>query len=140
MAKHVATDRYIAINGTAYSDHFRSIEINDQADKIDFTGFSSAGYKQYGPGLKDAAVTGEVFSDFAASQVNAVLQTYYSNGGTFTLEVRPTSAAVSATNPKATMTASLYSYSGIAGAVGDAATFSVEFANAGTAGLVWGTA
>ena len=37
------------------------------------------------------------------------------------------------------MTARLYSYSGISGAVGEAATFEASFRNAGTAGLVWGT-
>jgi hypothetical protein len=37
------------------------------------------------------------------------------------------------------MTAKLYSYSGIAGGIGDASTFDASFRNAGTAGLVWGT-
>jgi hypothetical protein len=37
------------------------------------------------------------------------------------------------------MTARLFSYSPIAGAVGDASTTSLTFRNAGTAGLVRGT-
>jgi hypothetical protein len=35
------------------------------------------------------------------------------------------------------MVARLYAYSGIGGAVGEAATFEATFRNAGTAGVVW---
>jgi hypothetical protein len=139
MAKYVLRDAYVAINGTAFSDHASSVQLEDTADQIDFTGFSSAGYKQYGQGLHDAKITCTFFSDFAAAQINSVLQPLYASGGTFSVEIRPTSATVTATNPKATMTASLFSYSGINGKIGDAADFDAVFQNAGTAGLVWGT-
>lgn len=140
MSIHVATDVYIAINGTAVSDHANTCTLTDQADQIDATTFGPAGYKSYMPGLKDANVAVDFFSDFGANQINSILQPLYASGGTFALEVRPTSAARSATNPAATMTARLYSYSGIAGGVGAAASFSAAFQNAGTAGLVWATA
>jgi hypothetical protein len=71
--------------------------------------------------------------------INNILQPLYASGGTFSLEIRPTSAAVSATNPKMTMTSRIFSYSGIAGQIGDASTFDAGFRNAGTAGPVWGT-
>jgi hypothetical protein len=132
-------DAYIAINGTAVSDHASSVELEDTADQIDFTGFSTAGYKQYGQGLHDAKITCTFFSDFAALNINSILQPLYASGGTFSIEVRPTSSVVSSTNPKATMTCSLFSYSGISGKIGDASTFDAVFQNAGTAGLVWGT-
>jgi hypothetical protein len=139
MGKYVLRDAYIAINGTVVSNYASSVELADDADDIDFTGFSSAGYKEIGQGLKDATITCTFFSDFAAGGINGIIQPLYASGGTFGVEVRPTSAAVSATNPKATMTARIYSYSGIAGGVGDASTFDAAFRNAGTAGLVWGT-
>lgn len=139
MAKYVMKDAYLAINGTAFSDHASNLTLEDSADEIDFTAFSPNGYKEYGQGLKDATITATFFADFAAASVHAALQPLYSAGGTFSVEIRPTSAAVSSTNPKATMTARLYAYSGIAGAVGEAATFDAAFRNAGTAGLVWGT-
>lgn len=139
MAKYVMKDAYIAVNGTALSDHCSSLELEDTADEVDFTSFSPNSYKEIGQGFKDATVTATFFADFAAGSVHSVLQPLYSSGGTFSVEIRPTSSAVSATNPKATMTSRLFSYSGIAGAVGDAATFDASFRNAGTAGLVWGT-
>lgn len=143
MAKYVLRDAYLAINGTVVSNLANSCNIEDTADEIDFTGFSTNGYREIGQGLKDVTITATFFSDFAAAGVNSginnILQPLYASGGTFTVEVRPTSSAASATNPKATMTARLYSYSGIAGGVGDASTFDAAFRNAGTAGLVWGT-
>lgn len=139
MAKYVATDTYIEINGTALSDHANSVAIADNADEVDFTTFGPSGYKQFGAGMKDATITATFFSDFAANQVNSIIQPLYASGGTFTVKVRPTSGAASSTNPVATMTARVYSYSGIDGRVSDAATFDCAFRNAGTAGLVWGT-
>ena len=120
MAKYVMTSAQVLINGTAFSDHASSVTLQDTADKIDFTTFSASGYKQYGQGMKDATITCDFFSDFASSSIHATLQPLYAGGGTFSIEIIPTSSAVSATNPSATMTARLYSYSGIAGNVGDA--------------------
>lgn len=139
MPKFVLTNAYIAVNGTSLSDHASSLTLEDSAEEIDFTAFSSNGYREIGGGLKDATVTSTFFSDFAAASVHAILQPLYASGGTFGLEIRPVNTTVSATNPKATMTARLFSYSGIAGGVGEAATFDAAFRNAGTAGLVWGT-
>ena len=39
MAKYVMRDAYIAINGTAYSDHASSLTLEDSAEEIDFTAF-----------------------------------------------------------------------------------------------------
>jgi hypothetical protein len=139
MAKQVFKDGYIAINGTVLSNFANHIDIDDSADEIDFTGFSTNGYREIGQGLKDATINVTWFQDFAAASVHSILQPLYSSGGTFSVEVRPTSSAVSSTNPKATMTGRLYSYSGIAGDVGDAMTMDIAIRNAGTAGLVWGT-
>ena len=143
MGKYVLKDAYIAINGTVISNFASSVELEDTADEIDFTGFSTAGYKEFGQGLKDATITVTFFSDFAAAGVNAgvnnIIQPLYASGGTLNIEIRPTSSAVSSTNPKATMVAKVYSYSGISGAVGDASTFDAAFRNAGTAGVTWGT-
>lgn len=133
------TNAYIAVNGTSLSDHANSLTLEDSAEEIDFTSFSANGYREIGGGLKDATVTSTFFADFAAASVHAILQPLYQTGGTFGIEIRPVNTTVSSTNPKATMTARLFSYSGIAGGVGEAATFDAAFRNAGTAGLVWGT-
>jgi hypothetical protein len=139
MAKFVLTDAYVAVNGTAISDHLSSVSIETSADEVEFTAFGTSGWREFGAGLKDATVSAEAFQDFAAASLDAILYPLYNTGGTFALEVRPTSSAVSSTNPKFTMTARLLTYSPIAGAVGDASTTPLSFRNAGTAGLVRGT-
>jgi len=141
MAKYVMKDAYLSVNGSVVSDHVQSLTLEDSAEEIDFTAMSAAGYREIGQGLKDATVTVTFFGDFAAAPtpIHTILQPLYASGGTFPVEIRPTSAVVSATNPKATMTARLFAYSGISGAVGEAATFEAALRNAGTAGLVWGT-
>jgi hypothetical protein len=52
--KHVLRNAYIAINGTALSDHASSLEVEDEAEEVEFTGFSPNGYREFGQGLKDA--------------------------------------------------------------------------------------
>jgi hypothetical protein len=138
MAKQVLKDAYIKIDSTVLSDHVSSVTLEDSADEVEFTSFG-ANYREYGQGLKTASITLEVFQDFAAASVDAVMEPLYNSGGTFTVEVRPTSSSVSATNPKYTMVGRLFSYSPLQGAVGDANTTSVTINNAGTAGLVRGT-
>lgn len=140
MSKFVLRNAYIAVNGTALSDHASSLTVEDSAEEIDFTSFSANGYKEFGQGLKDATITVDFFQDFASGSVYQSLQPFYQSGGTLTVAVRADAAAiVSATNPGGTMIARLYSFSPLAGAVGAASTTSVAFRNAGTAGLTWGT-
>jgi hypothetical protein len=138
MPKIVLKDAYIAVNSSNLSDHVSSVTLEDSADEVEFTSFG-ANYREYGQGLKTASITLEVFQDFASGSIDAVLEPLYNSGGTFTVEVRPTSSTVSSTNPKYTMTGRLFSYSPLQGAVGDANTTSVTINNAGTAGLVRGT-
>jgi hypothetical protein len=140
MSKFVLRDAYVAIAGTAYSDHASSCVIEDKADEVDVSSFGPAGYREIAQGLRDSTVTVEFFADFAASAVNSALQPLYQGGGTFLLEVRPTSQPRSVTNPAALLTARLFSYPGFTGKVGDAAVTEAVFRNASTAGLTWATA
>lgn len=139
MAKQVLKNAYVSVDGTNLSDHVSSVTIEANADKVEFTGFS-ANYREYGQGLKDANISIEVFQDYASASVDQVIAPLHTSGGTFALIIRPDSAAKSATNPEYTMTAKVYDYSPLNGAVGDANTTSISFANAGTAGLARGTA
>lgn len=140
MGKTVFNNASVTVDGTDLSTHANQITIEDKADEVDLTGFSGSGYREFGQGLKDATITATFFQDFDDGSVHSVLQPLYDSGGTFDIVIKPGTAAVSATNPSATMTAKLYSYGGLGGAVGDALTIDVEFRHAGTAGVVWGTA
>lgn len=142
MPKFSQKDVYIAVNGTSLSTFANHVDIDDAAEELDFTGYSANGYREIGAGLKDATVNVTFFSNFGTAtgdQVHSILQPLYASGGTFLLELRPTSSAVSATNPRGSMVARLLAYSGLAGDVGDVATFDAAFRNAGTAGFTWGT-
>lgn len=132
MAKIVLKDAVITVDGTDLSDHISSVTLEDSADEVEFTGFSNDGYREYGQGLKTASVQLEVFQDFASSSVDSVLYPLYATGGTFAVTVRADSGTISATNPEYSMTGRLFSYSPIAGAVGDASTTSVTINNGGT--------
>jgi hypothetical protein len=139
MAKQVLLDAYVAINGTAISDHTFNLSLEDTADEVEFTAFGPSAYREFGQGLKDANVSISVFNDYASGSIDSIFEPLYRTGGTFLFEARPTSAAVSSTNPKYTMTARTYSYSPLTGAVGEANQTEIGIRNAGTAGLVKGT-
>jgi hypothetical protein len=139
MAKQVLRNASITVGGTNLSDHCSSVALEDSADEVDFTSFSASAYREFGQGMKDATITADFFQDFAASSVDATLYPLYDSGGTFNVVVKPDAGATSSTNPSYTMTARLYNYGGLNGAVGDANTVSVTFRNAGTAGITRGT-
>lgn len=140
MSKFTLTDAFVSVNGTNLSNHFSSITIEQTADEIEFTSFG-AGYREFGAGLKDATISGDVFQDYGGTaDVDLILYPLFASGGTFDVVVRPTSASAGSANPSYTMRSRLFGFNPIAGAVGDASATSVTFRNAGTAGIVRGTA
>jgi hypothetical protein len=138
MAKFVLAHPKLDVNGTNLEDHASSLEITTEFDEVELTSFCS-NYREFGQGLGDATWTVDFFQDFASGEVDAILWPLSQSGGTFLLKASSGSAAVSATNPMFSMTARLFSYAPIAGAVGEASTTSVTFRNAGTAGLTRAT-
>lgn len=139
MAKQVLRNASIVVNSVNLSDHCSSVTIEDSAEEVDFTSFSTSAYREFGQGMKDATISATFFQDFAAASVDATLYPLYDSGGTFSVVVKPDAGATSSTNPSYTMTARLYGYSGLNGAVGDANTIEATFRNAGTAGVTRGT-
>ena len=139
MAKQVLRNAYISVNGVNLSDHCSSVTLEDAAEEVDFTSFSSSGYREFGQGLKDATISATFFNDFATGSVDATHYPLYDSGGTFSVIVKPDAGATSSTNPSYTMLARLYNYSGLNGAVGDANTIDITYRNAGTAGITRGT-
>jgi hypothetical protein len=138
MGKFVLRNAVVTVNGVDLSDHFSSVEIEQEADDVEFTSFG-AGFKEYGQGLKDATITVSAFQDFAAAEVDATLYPLFDSGGTFPVTVKADSAATSSTNPIYTMISRLFSYNPISGDVGDASTTELTFRNGGTAGITRGT-
>lgn len=136
MAIFTLVDAYISINGVTLSDHAKSVTVEDTRDQVDITAFGATS-KAYTKGLGDAKITVEFYQDFAAGKVHATLQPLLGSTTPVTIEVRPTSAARSATNPAALMSGLLFSYNALAGSIGDASSMTAEFVNGAQAGMTY---
>jgi hypothetical protein len=140
VAKFVLRNAFIQVNGVNLSDHCSSVTVESSAEEIDLTAFTSAGYREFTPGFKDATITATFFQDYQAASVHQTLQPLYDSGGTFALYVKADAATTTSTNPRMELgTAKMYGYNPLAGGVGEASAMDVSFKNAGTAGLTYGT-
>jgi len=126
MGKLVLRDCYIVVNSVNFSDHVSSVEVNLSKDEVETTNFSGQGRERVA-GLKDDNFVINFQQDFAAAQVDSVLYPLYANETEFSIEVRPTSSAVSASNPKFTGTCILLEYQPLSGSVGDLSETEVTF-------------
>lgn len=138
MAIFALTDAHIIINGVTLSDHANKVTVEDSRDSIDVTTFGAAS-RVVTKGLGDGRITVTFFQDFAAAKVHATLQPLIGSTTPVTVEVRPTSAARSATNPAAVMSALLMNYNMLDGGIGDASEITAEFVNASSAGITYPT-
>jgi hypothetical protein len=125
LAKFVATDFAISINGTPLSGNIAAATINTTAAEVETTSFSSGGYVQRVSGLKDASVSLDFHQDFGSGSVHQILQPLL--GSYATVTIVPTSGSVSPTNPSVTLSALVTEYSPVDASIGDLATFSVTW-------------
>ena len=126
MAVLVLTDASITVNAIALSDHANSVTLNYEIDSVETTAFGSTGHKFAG-GLQNNSLDIEFMQDFAAANVEATI--YPLVGTTTTVVIKPTSSAVSATNPSYTLTGTfLAAHTPVAAAVGELAMTSLSFA------------
>ncbi len=130
MASHVFYDAYCSINSVDLSDRVRSVTLNygarqeDDAAMGDATEINLAGILQW-------SVSVTFKQDYAASEVDATLFPLV-GAAAFAVAFRPTSSAVSATNPEFGGNATLASYPPMSGGWGDHHRVTAEFASAGT--------
>ncbi len=139
MAIFTLTDALVIVNGVTLSDHGNSVTVNDMRESKDITAFGATS-KAVAKGLGDASISVTFFQDFAAGKVHATLQPLISSTTPVTVEVRATSAARSATNPAATLSALLMSYNMLDGDVGEPSETTAEFVNASQTGMQYLTA
>jgi len=125
MAKIVLTDASISINSVSLSDLSNSCTINYEVDSVEVTAFGDTAHKFSG-GLTNLSVEIALMQDFAAGKTEATI--FPLVGTTTTLVIKPTSGAVSATNPSYTIaSAFLASHTPIAGAVGELSMTTLTF-------------
>lgn len=139
MAIFTLTDATIIINGVTLSDHGNQITITDDREEKDVTAFGATS-KAYQKGLGDASMDLVLFQDFASGKTHATLQPLIGSTTPVAVEVRPTSAARSATNPAAYLaTALMFNYKMLDASVGDVPATTCTFKNSGNAGMAYPT-
>lgn len=124
MAKIVLTDVSVVINSINLSDHVAQVTLNTDVAEVPTTAFGDTAVTRVG-GLRDNSVQIDFMQDFAAASVEPTM--YPLIGTVTTFVIKPTSGAVSATNPSYSFSALISSWSPINGAVGDLATVSVTY-------------
>jgi hypothetical protein len=123
MAIFVATDFSVTINGsTALSAYLTQVELKTSANDITTTAFGSSWVTRVA-GLKEGSLTLTFNQDYATSTVDATLWPLL--GTAATVVIKPTSTAVSASNPSYTVPVSVIDYTPVSGQIGDLATFSI---------------
>lgn len=124
MAAIVLKDASITINAVDLSSLSNNVEITYEIESVEVTAFG--GNRSFTGGLQNNSVTVEIMQDFAATKTEATI--FPLVGTTTTLVFKPTSAAVSATNPSYTISgAYLASHTPISATVGELAMTSLTF-------------
>ena len=122
--KFAATDFDISIAGTDFSDSIAALTLDISREQLEITAFGDAARRYIG-GLQDSSVTLSFHQDFASGSVDS---TVWGNlGGTVAIIVKPTSGAVSATNPSYTFNALVVQSTPFSSNVGDLATMDVTW-------------
>ena len=121
-------------SSTDVSQFLTSVELSIDAEELDYTNFASAGWRQKISGLQAGMVQTNLNGDYAASATDAL----FGLGGTFGLgvatlymDIKPTSAARSATNPSYVLRFLNLGGKMIGGAVGELAARSLSFPTTG---------
>lgn len=129
MAKFVATDFKITLNGTDLSQSIHAATLDVSANEVESTTFGNT-YKTVVGGILSGSVKLDFYQDYAAGSVDATIWPLLNSVATVT--ITPTSATVSATNPKYTVTALINAYQPVNANIGDLAGFSVTWPTTGT--------
>lgn len=124
MAKFAATDFDITIGGTDFSDSLAALTLDVSREQLEITAFGDSA-RRYVGGLQDSSVTLSFHQDFASGSVDSTI--WGNLGGTVAIVVKPTSGAVSATNPSYSFNALVVQSTPFSSNVGDLATMDVTW-------------
>lgn len=130
MAKFVLRDADFTINGVNLSDHVESLTINYGAETPDMTAMQDITRRRL-PGLIDWTMDVTFRSDFAAGEVDATLFPLV-GANAVPMTCKPTSGAISTSNPEFQGNVLVGQYNPIQGTVGDTANSTVTLTGDGT--------
>lgn len=114
-AHFVWKDPFVSINSVDLSDHVKQATLSYKSELQDDTCGGDNTRNRLG-GIKDWTLTIEFAQDYAAAEVDASLFSIV--GTSVAIEVRPTTAAVGATNPKYTGNSIIEEYQPFGGQIG----------------------
>ena len=115
----------VTINSVDLSDHCTAASITYLVEQLENTAFGSTA-RSYTGGLQNNTVTVTLYQSYAGSETEASI--YSLVGTTTTLVLKPSSGAVSATNPSYTITgAYLESHTPINASLGELSTIDLTF-------------
>lgn len=126
MAITMSNDVSLVVNSVDLSDHVREVTITMSADDLDATAMGALS-KAHAVGLRDDKMEVTFLQDYAAAKVDATLNPLVSSSTPFTIVAKPTSGAVTATNPSYTMSSLLFDYTPIDATVGEISMPKVTF-------------
>ena len=124
MAKFVATDYKVTINGQNLSTSLASVELPVELDEQETTAFGSE-WRTRIAGLKSGSITLEFHQDFAAGALDSILWPLL--GTNATVVVSPTSGTVTASNPSYSGVFLVSQYTPFSSTVGDLATVGITW-------------
>ena len=125
MAQIVLKDVTVSINAVDLSTRATNVVINYEKEAVEVTAFGDNNRK-FTDGLGNISATVTLQQDFAAANVEATI--YPLVGTTTTVRFKPTSSAISSTNPEYIITgAYLASHTPINGGVGELGTTELTF-------------
>jgi len=126
----MATSTYLSnpdvtINSVSLTDQCTSATVTYTAEALESTAFGDSARK-YTSGLQNNEVTVTLYQSYAATETEATI--YALVGTTTNLVLKPSSSAVSSTNPSYTLTgAYLETHTPIAASLGELSTVTLTF-------------
>lgn len=123
-------DAYVKLDSNDISSYVMSATLNTESATQDSHTMGD-NWTEVELGLKSWSLELELKQSFTNTELDSILWPYFNNGSTIAIEVRPTSSAVGANNPKWTGNAVLPAYTPMQGSVGDLASTSVTLTGVG---------
>jgi hypothetical protein len=116
------------------------VQISDEKERVEVSGFSASGAREYLPGNADQSVDVSFRQDYASGGPHQTIYPLYQGGSTFKFWVQPDSVAgTSSTNPWYGGTASVFTYP-VGAALSEAEEITTTFAPAANSSFAWSTA
>lgn len=129
MAKYVVTSQSVTINSVDLSADCARAELVINSADVETTDFSSGGFVELQGGLKSGVLNLDFHADYASGGASETLEPLVGTVVPFTLIAGGTS--VGTDTPSFSGSVLINSFTPVAGAVGDLATFSVSFPTSG---------